>query len=202
MIIISSNRLVAVFIIGIILSGMWSCAMKPVALYENTSSSDSVQHIENVYALQIFKDYLSSEIWFTEDTSCLQVENVFDEKAIGKGALHLKWNKTSGGCIWIGMGIGWDGWNPKNLQEIYPNASIEFNVRSPKGIQNGLPWAMALEDYSGGQAWAGVFANYIEGIYFFTLPLCFKWWRITESNRPGMVSSRSRRNQRIPQQIV
>lgn len=159
----SGNRFFIFITFGIIISSQWSCAVKPVNLYENAATSDTVPHIENVYALQIFKDYLSSEIWFTEDTSCLQVENIFDEKAIGKGALHLKWNKTSGGCIWVGMGIGWDGWNPKNLQEIYPNASIEFNVRSPKGIQTGLPWAMALEDYSGGQAWAGVFANYIEG---------------------------------------
>ena len=163
MILKSNNRLVVLIISGIIYSSMWSCSVKPIWLFENSSTVDSVPHIENVYALQIFKDYLSSEIWFTEDTSCLKVENVFDEKAIDNGALFLKWNKTSGGCIWVGMGIGWDGWNPKNLQEIYPNASIEFLVRSPKGTQNGLPWAMALEDYSGGQAWAGVFANYIDG---------------------------------------
>ncbi len=148
---------------GIVFSSQWSCVVKPVGLYENITTVDSIPHIENVYALEIFEDYLSSEIWFTEDTSCLQIENVFDERAIGKGALYLKWNKTSGGCIWIGMGIGWDGWNAKNLQEIYSNAAIEFIVRSPKGIQTGLPWAMALEDYSGGQAWAGVFSNYIEG---------------------------------------
>lgn len=158
------HKNVTIFILsGIFFSGLWSCAVKPVTLYEITTVNDSVPHIKNVYAVQIFKDYLTSEIWYTEDSSCIQVKNIFEGNILGEGALHIKWNKTSGGCDWIGLGIGWDGWTPKNLEDIYQNAAIQFMVRSPKGNQNGLPWAMALEDYSGGQAWTGVFANYIEG---------------------------------------
>lgn len=148
---------------GIIISGISSCAVKPVAVYDDVNAKVVVPHIENVYALNIFTDYITSELWKTENSSCIQVENVFDSTMIGKGGLYLKWNKTSGGCDWIGLGIGWDGWSSKNIQEIYNEAAIQFMVRSPKGNQIGLPWAMAFEDYGGGQAWAGVFANYIEG---------------------------------------
>jgi len=142
---------------------IFSCSIKPVSVYETGSGGDSVQHIKNVYAINIFTDYVTSELWKTEDTSCIIVKNIFDSTMIGEGGLYIKWNKTSGGCNWVGIGIGWDGWNGKNLQEIYNEAAIQFMVRSPKGTQPGLPWAMAFEDFGGGQAWAGVFSNFIEG---------------------------------------
>jgi len=148
---------------GIIISSLSSCAVKPVAVYDNANTSSNVEHIKNMYAINIFSDYITSELWKTADSACIQVTNVFDKSMIGAGGLYIKWNRTSGGCDWIGVGIGWDGWNAKNFQEIYNEAAIQFMVRSPKGIQPGLPWAMALEDFSGGQAWAGVFANFIEG---------------------------------------
>lgn len=160
---ITCTNSVGFFTAGIFYSLLCSCAVKPVSLFDNTSAPETIPHIENVYAVTIFKDYLSSELWHTENSSCIQVENIFDNTMLGEGGLYIKWNKTSGVCNWIGMGIGWDGWTPKNLQEIYNEASIQFMVRSPKGNQLGLPWAMALEDYSGGQAWTGVFSNYIEG---------------------------------------
>ena len=142
---------------------IFSCSIKPVSVYETGSGGDSVQHIKNVYAINIFTDYVTSELWKTEDTSCIIVKNIFDSTMIGEGGLYIKWNKTSGGCNWVGIGIGWDGWNGKNLQEIYNEAAIPFMARSPKGTQPGLPWAMAFEDFGGGQAWAGVFSNFIEG---------------------------------------
>ena len=151
-------------IILVVLSAtIFSCSVKPVSVYETGSGGDSVQHIKNVYAINIFTDYVTSELWKTEDTSCIIVKNIFDSTMIGEGGLYIKWNKTSGGCNWVGIGIGWDGWNGKNLQEIYNEAAIQFMVRSPKGTQPGLPWAMAFEDFGGGQAWAGVFSNFIEG---------------------------------------
>ncbi|MFN3939894.1 MAG: hypothetical protein ACK4IY_04865, partial [Chitinophagales bacterium] len=139
------------------------CSIKNVGLYNKQSAKDTIPHIGNFYGVQIFKDYITSEVWFTEDTACITVKNVYGKDAIGDGALYLKWNRISGGCNWIGLGIGWDGWVGKNLQDIYNHAAIQFMVRSPKGTQKGLPWAMALEDYTDGQAWAGVFSHYIEG---------------------------------------
>ncbi len=159
----NKNILFGALISGVLTSGLVSCAIKPIAVYDNATVSDSIQHIGNVYAVNIFTDYVTAELWKTEDSSCIQVTNVFDKSMIDAGGLYIKCNRTSGGCDWIGLGLGWDGWNAKNLQEIYNSAAIQFMVRSPKGTQPGLPWAMALEDYSGGQAWAGVFANFIEG---------------------------------------
>lgn len=120
-------------IILVVLSAtIFSCSIKPVSVYETGSGGDSIQHIKNVYAINIFTDYVTSELWKTEDTSCIIVKNIFDSTMIGEGGLYIKWNKTSGGCNWVGIGIGWDGWNGKNLQEIYNEAAIQFMVRSPK----------------------------------------------------------------------
>ena len=158
----TSGNIIKLLLAGLIAPTLFSCATKSVSIYD-TAKSDSIPHIKNVYAVNIFSDYVTSELWQTENNACLQVQNKFDSSMIGAGGLYLKWNKTSGGCDWVGMGIGWDGWNGKNLSEIYNEAAIQFMVRSPKGTQPGLPWAMAFEDFGGGQAWAGVFSNFIEG---------------------------------------
>jgi hypothetical protein len=147
----------------ILVLGMQACTVQQVALYDEPSSTDTLDHIGSYYGLNIWEDYINSEVWYSpKDTvECLQVTNVFDETAEGKGALLITWNKQAG-CSWLGLGIGWDGWASKNLREIYNEAAIQFMAKSPSGNLNGLPWAMALEDYSGGQAWAGVFSSFIE----------------------------------------
>lgn len=152
-----------IFLLCLAIAYLSSCAVQPVALYDQKSNTDTVSHIGNFYATQIFKDYTTSEVWYTDTQSCLQVDNLLTDGMIGKGGLYIKWNRTSGGCNWVGLGFGWDEWVPKNIRSIYNDAAIQFKVRSPKGTQNGLPWAMAFEDYGDVQAWAGVFSNYIEG---------------------------------------
>ena len=151
------------FVMTMMAVGFQACTVQQVALYDQPSSTDTLDHIGSFYGLHIWEDKINSEVWYSpEDTvECLQVTNVFDEKAGSEGALLITWNKQAG-CTWLGLGIGWDGWASKNLREIYDKAAIQFMVKSPSGNLNSLPWAMALEDYSGGQAWAGVFSSFIE----------------------------------------
>lgn len=140
-----------------------SCSVQTVALYDAASKADTLPHIGNFYSLDIWSDYINSEVWYTPDSNCLTVSNVFDGYAIDNGSLFLSWNKQGEGCEWVGMGIGWDAWSSKNVSSIYETAAIQFMARSPRGTLNGLPWAMCLEDYSGNQAWAGVFSQFIDG---------------------------------------
>jgi len=152
-------------IIVVLILSWWasSCAVQQNALYEKPTSADTIPHIGNFYGLTIWKDYINSEVWHSPDTlACIDVKNVFDDTAEGEGALYITWNKQAEGCNWIGLAFGWDAWTSKNLKEIYNEAAVQFMVKSPKGDMAGLPWAMCLEDYSGGQAWAGVFSSYIE----------------------------------------
>lgn len=138
-------------------------AVKTTSLYPESTDTGTADGINGFRSTHIFEDYLSTEIWHTEQKSCIEVENIFDGQKSGKGALHIKWNKPQGGCTWIGMGIGWDDWYAKDMHRIMDAAAIQFYVKNVTGETKGLPWAIGLEDYSNAQAWTGMTPNYIDG---------------------------------------
>ena len=57
------------------------------------------------------------------------------------------------------MGIGWDGWQGKDMSEIMTNSAIEFLVRVAGEPITRLPVVFILEDYSESQCYAT--ANYL-----------------------------------------
>lgn len=139
-----------------------ACSFRTMSVYEQPASADTLSHVGNFYSVDIWNDYITNEFWFSPDTAaCLQVTNAFDLNDNGNGSLLLQWNKQAG-CSWLGIGFGWDGWASKNLSQIVDRGAIQFMARSSSGNLKGLPWAMALEDYNGAQAWAGVFPEFID----------------------------------------
>ena len=88
----------------------------------------------------------------------LPTVKVKDRKRIIKNSIHLK-TKKKPSCEWIGMGIGWDGWQGKDMSGIMTNSAIEFLVRVDKGSIASLPVVFILEDYSENQCYAT--ANYL-----------------------------------------
>lgn len=141
---------------------MTACvSLKPSVLFDEASDTPEPPHIENFYALTVLKDKLNSEVWFTPNINCIEVKNSLDKRYAGKSAIHLKWDKQEGGCDWIGMGIGWDGWAPKDLSMIMNKAAIQFKAYSDGGKIVALPLAAAMEDYGGKQAWIGFASKYI-----------------------------------------
>ncbi len=150
-----------VILLSILLS---SCAsFKPTGLYDIPAPPDMRANVNGFYSVSVFSDYVTDEIWHTESPSCISVENVFSGQQDGVGALKIKWDRPGGGCKWIGMGIGWDNWAPKDLHAIINSAAVQFWVRNTKGSSKGLPWAVCLEDYNGAQAWTGITPNNITG---------------------------------------
>lgn len=141
-----------------------SCVeVKHAELYQVALPAQDDTGIENFYALQIFSDFMNDENWHTEFPQCLTVENKAEFAKSGGGGLKLKWNRQAEGCVWVGMGFGWSGWTPKDLSQITDKAAISFYARSTAGNLKSIPWALALEDYSGAQAYAGVFPATIQG---------------------------------------
>ena len=88
----------------------------------------------------------------------LPTVKVKDKKRIIKNSIHLKTIKNPA-CEWIGMGIGWDGWQGKDMSEIMTNSAIEFLVRVDGEPITRLPVVFILEDYSENQCYAT--ANYL-----------------------------------------
>ena len=72
-------------------------------------------------------------------------------KRTPKNSIHLKTDKNPA-CEWIGMGIGWDGWQGKDMSGIMEKSAIELMVRVKKGSITRLPIVFILEDYSAGLA--------------------------------------------------
>ena len=70
-----------------------------------------------------------------------------------KNSLHIKTDKPPT-CEWIGMGIGWDGWQGKDLSGIVNNAAIEFMARVSGDAIYNIPIVFILEDYSANQCYA------------------------------------------------
>lgn len=135
--------------------------MVPQGIYEGYNAVPP--HIGNVFQLDIFQDQITQEVWYTE-TPCLVVEQQTDINPGNESGMKLQWNKMRSDCAvdWIGLGIGWDGWAAKDLIGIVDSAAIRLRVRSEKGTINSLPLAMALEDYSGKQAWIGMTSDRFE----------------------------------------
>ena len=141
-----------------------SCVtVKELALYENEVIVEETKDVNGFQLTEIFNDDITSEIWFTPSPACLTVTSERKEVFSGTGAMKFTWNKQAGGCPWLGLGIGWANWSGKDLAPIENSAAITFKVKTQEGSMKGLPWAMALEDYAGTQAWIGVTSGYVEG---------------------------------------
>ena len=134
--------------------------LKPIDLFEYVPPIDETPHIDNLYSLDIFTDYMSKEVWFSgEQVGCINVEQEESITFSGDGSLHITWDKISSPCEWIGMGIGWDNWAGKNLSSVYDKSAIQFKIRTAKDVLKSLPVAFALEDYGNVQAWVGFNRN-------------------------------------------
>ncbi len=150
-----------IFILALLLG---SCVqIKKVELFDRSFSSVEPEGIKGFYSLNIFDEALSHEVWFTKAKNCLKIELTREVAFSGNTSIYWEWDKQSGHCPWLGIGFGWDNWNPKDMSQILDDAAIQLMVRSPSGKIKGLPLAAALEDYSGAQAWLGFSANTIQG---------------------------------------
>lgn len=117
--------------------------------------------IKGFNALVIFENQLGSEFWKTENESCLTVKKIYSSATKDSCILELSWDKISGNCNWVGMGFGWDNWQPKNITPIIESAQIQIRVKSLGDTLTSLPLAFGLEDYTGEQAYVGFKKTYI-----------------------------------------
>lgn len=136
--------------------------MKQIGLYD-VPDQDNTPNIKGFSALSIYADQITSELWFTQSPTCVDVKSANSVTRVGSGALSIEWNKQAGDCPWLGMGVGWDNWTGKDFSQIVSDAALSFWVKTKGGSYKGLPWAVGFEDFSGGQAWTGLTSNLVEG---------------------------------------
>lgn len=143
-----------------IVIGLASCVnLKQNELYVDVPNpNDTLFYISS----EIYRDYVTSEGWVTEDRRCITAETTKEAAFDGELGIDLTWNKTQDGCPWLGFGFGWDNWTGKDLSPIKNTAAIQFHVRMVEGERSNLPWAIGLEDFTGAQAWLGMSTNAIK----------------------------------------
>lgn len=88
--------------------------------------------------------------------------NVKGKREVELNSLHIK-TDYSPSCKWIGMGIGWDAWQGKDLSGIVDKAALEFMARVDGAPTANIPIVFILEDYSANQCYATVASLGIDG---------------------------------------
>ncbi len=151
------------FLFILLMMVLESCIeFKKIGLYDQPMAAEVIVPPAKVsLAVEpiVFKDDTFS-VWGIEKDSCKDVRLVHDVTYQGSAALELEWNRS--GCIWTGIGMGWDGWAGKDLSEIQQVAAFKMHVRSYKGKMFGLPMVLTLEDYSSVQSYAYAANKYFE----------------------------------------
>lgn len=140
---------------------MFASCLQPRDLFDIYSVEEEVGR-GDLMQTSLFKDYLSNEVWFSDETGCIEVKRVDEVVYEGKSSLLLEWNKLDNPTAWVGMGFGWDDWSGKDIAAIIDNSAIQMRIKS-KGKQiKSLPLAFAMEDHSGAQAWTGFLGSMLD----------------------------------------
>lgn len=136
---------------------VWGNKDKECNPFSFSSFDASVDFAYTTESTKKNEDEIKVDIKF--DLPIVQVE---DKKGVEKNSLHIKTDKPPT-CEWIGMGIGWDGWQGKDLSGVMNHAAIEFMARVDGDPVYRIPIVFILEDYSANQCYATASYLGIEG---------------------------------------
>lgn len=131
-----------------------SVSAQPKALYDEVSAVDSTS-INGFKDVVIFSDNMDNTVWVSPEKNCVSLSKEGAQTYAGPFALHVKWDKITGGCKWIGIGFGWNNWQAKDMIEVVDEAAVQFHVKAVRGSFSNLPVAFAFEDYTGVQTYYG-----------------------------------------------
>ena len=128
------------------------------AVENNLSSSEPTE-------IPIYSEYMDKFSWVSPEPTCVDLK-VNQEKALsGKNSIHLKWDKITGGCKWLGVGFGAGNWSTKDFSDKTSNMALQLQVRAAKGSFKNLPVAFAFEDNFGVQCYYGFRLEQASGIF-------------------------------------
>lgn len=166
-----------IWIFGLVLLGligMNSCIeVRKISLYDGKVQEAAIpkpEKISKVVSPVLFEDD-TLDIWGIVNDSCKSFVLTDEVAYEGDKSLKLTWNRQ--GCIWVGFGMGWDGWAGKDLTSLLDYAAFEMYVRSQEGKMYGLPMVFTLEDYSGVMAFC-----YTANKYFERTSIDEQWQRV------------------------
>ncbi|MBI1265930.1 MAG: hypothetical protein GC193_00725 [Cryomorphaceae bacterium] len=151
---------VRILILSILLSGC-GIGFQSLTLDDSAAAPITKSQAFNFFgARQVFLNS-TTDVWGLEKDACKDFQEVRMDNA-HQTVLHLNWNKTT--CDWVGFGIGWSGWQAKDMSEVMEYGEFVFNIRAAEGISPIPTMIFLLEDYgttmSAGVAGAGCIERY------------------------------------------
>jgi hypothetical protein len=145
---------ISIFIAAHFLLSCNAVRVQQKSLYDIEAAIDP-NEINGFKAVYIFKDDYDKSVWASPDVQCVTMQSESKNVFADKGALHVKWDKITGGCKWIGIGFGWNNWVPKDMGDVAEDCAVQMQVKAVSGSFNNFPVAFAFEDYGGIQAYYG-----------------------------------------------
>ena len=143
-------------IIGFFIFCCLSCgSMREVSIYE---PSRSISAYDQFPYKTLFTNSGENGLWGVKNNNCKEVYFDTNNSFIGKDHLHIKWDASK--CNYIGMGLKWSNYKPKNLIPIIESTAIELRVRIDSGSISNTPMFFILLDYGGNQCRANI--NYLD----------------------------------------
>ncbi|NQX92437.1 MAG: hypothetical protein HRT74_10020, partial [Flavobacteriales bacterium] len=147
-----SLRITAFVILASLFWGCGSVQFKTMSLDSGLSNGPQEDNFEYFRSPVVFTNS-SKDMWGMEKDGCKDFK-VVDLGGERQQSIQLDWNKTS--CDWVGFGIGWDGYNPKDLSSITNDGAFILEMRAIKNEATIPTLIFLLEDY-GTIMSAGVF---------------------------------------------
>jgi hypothetical protein len=148
---------------------------KPATFYDGVEMIQVSERPANISLLVepvIYRES-TTDVWGLESNNCQDGSLTAEVSHSGNQAIKLSWNRNAPGCVWAGIGIGWDKYAGKDLSEVMDHAAIQFHVRTQSGKMFGLPFVLTLEDYSGGMGFC-----YTSNKYFERNAIDEKWQKV------------------------
>ena len=132
-----------------------SCTMNEVAIYEQY---DPVTPFEKFPYKVLFTSSEENAFWGINNNACKTVSFDTSNSFTGKNHLHIKWDQSK--CKYIGLGLKWGNYKPKNLLPIIKSSALELRVRVDSGVYSKLPMFFILVDYNDKQCRTKI--NYLD----------------------------------------
>lgn len=135
---------------------IFSC--KPIAYVQKKSLYDqsaALQLDTNQGEIPIYTEFMDKFSWVSPEPTCIDLNVNHTQAFSGKNSIHLKWDKITGGCKWLGVGFGAGNWTTKDFSDKATNMALQLQVKSAQGSFKNLPVAFAFEDNFGVQCYYG-----------------------------------------------
>ena len=132
-----------------------SCSINQVSIYE---PYEPETNFEKFPYKVLFTSSEEDAFWGTKNNECKTVLFDTSNNFIGNNHLHIKWDQSN--CNYIGLGLKWGNYKPKNLLPIIKSSALELRIRVDSGVYSNIPMFFILVDYNDKQCRTKI--NYLD----------------------------------------